>query len=173
LTHSSGQLQLFQSTAPSESRPAITIWRPFSALIYAGKKTFECRSWAPRNLAGVRLGIHAAARVASKSDVTAREREAIELALELPQARWGELPGGGILCTVVVSGLYRITEVRAGWALVGDVRPNSRPARRLWIGEEQLFGTFEPGVWIWHFQDRRQVNFTPYSGRQGIWTAQC
>lgn len=152
--------------------PALTIWAPWSELIVRGAKRCETRSWpAPHRVIGERMGIHAAGRMPVATDVSPLERVAIEGALELPQARWRQLPRSALVATVRVQGVYQILEVRDGWAIIGQTREGSAPAKRLWIRDETTFGDFTGGRWIWHFADLTTFRAIPMPGTQGIWLA--
>lgn len=148
---------------------ALTIRQPWCALIVHGSKRLETRSWPPpEKLIGRDLAIHAAGRSPMVSDVTPKERVAIERALGVPQGDWRQLPRSALIAVVSVRGAYRIAHMDNGKLSPAEVRGNL-PKRGMHIENEVCFGDYQQGRWVWVLDNVRVISPMPYIGNQGIW----
>jgi len=145
---------------------AITLWQPWASLIASGVKRYETRSWAPpAALIGQRIAIHAAKRPVEL------ERLSVELIAALSRLSWDELPLtlGGVVCTAVLAGAYRLGAPGhdADFITIAEARPGSFP---LQLVHEDIYGDYSFGRWAWLL-----VQVQPFAtpirakGMQRIW----
>lgn len=126
---------------------AISLWQPWAALMEAGLKTVETRSW-PTRYRG-QLAIHAAKRPMGHQEKTLLNR-------------WGSL---GLVDHPLHLGLFAYGKIVAVVELV-DCRPTEFFDPGYKEGE---FGNYAPGRWAWVTRNLKVLDEPiPYRGRQGL-----
>lgn len=156
----------------SPGLPAITLHQPWASLIHAKAKRYETRGWEPYPwLVGSRLAIHASRTPIPSLD--GQTSSAMEVALGLPQSRWGLLPVGVVLCTAVLEGAYRVGEGQwqNGRLPIVQVVPGSMALDSIELLQNELyFGNYLPGRWLWRLVDIKPLRSpAPAIGRQRLW----
>ncbi len=158
---------------------AITLHQPWASLIACGAKPFETRSFPPpRKLIGQRIAIHGAKRPMRAAEIQALMKEVMSPGGPTRAAAFDvlarQLPLGAVVCTVTLTGAYRLGENRqAHWkgllqgvAEVVEVMPGSRSIDSMVPIDP--FGDYSPGRWIWRCEDvRRLAQPLPWTGKQG------
>lgn len=137
---------------------ALTIWQPWAALIAAGAKPFEFRTWpAPRSIQGQRIVIHAGARPVRLDEV---EDEIFKLTG--PRAAESTLDPGRALPILEAALAGRPLMLSAGLCLV----TLGRPTRRIAIDGEMV----DIDNWAWPMLDVEPLpEPAPARGAQGFW----
>jgi hypothetical protein len=150
-----------------EAMPAITLWQPWASLIAHGAKRYETRHWPPpARLIGRRIAIHAAARPVPR-DFDAALAQAVGSALGRSDWRRA-LPFGAVVCTVVMTGGYRVgAPCASDGAAIDAAVPGSAPLAAL---ATDPFGYYARGRWAWALDDVALLDpAIPAKGRQGWW----
>lgn len=150
---------------------AITLHQPWASLIAVGAKPFETRDWhPPRWLIGQRIAIHAGKTLRA---IIEAQREPLEMdqaiadALDLPIARWRNLPLGAVVCTAKLAGAYKSAGI--GTDLVW-IAQSVRGSAETPIIKPDYVGDYSRGRWLWYLTDVERLDPpVPARGAQGFW----
>lgn len=156
----------------SYSLPAISLHQPWASLIHANAKRYETRGWEPYPwLVGSRLAIHATRSTLPSLDP--QTKSAMETSLNLPYARWNQLPLGAVLCTAVLAGAYEVGGLPSqnGMISVARAAPRSMELQSIELNRNEAhFGNYLPGRWLWKLVDIEPlIQPAPAVGRQRLW----
>lgn len=160
-----------QATAVDRGMPTVTLYQPYASLVAVRAKPYETRSWpAPGALIGKRIAIHAGAKPAL-SLLANDTMEDVELALNLPRAKWASLPFGAVICTARLTGAYQSKRWLQSELSV-DFRASVAGSFPL-CGEQGLgirFGDFRQARWCWALDEIELIEPPVLAkGHQGIW----
>lgn len=138
---------------------AITLWQPWASLVGRGKM-IETRGY-PTNVRGW-VAIHASARKMPRLALDSPEETPFKT---LAAAGITEPPYGAVVAVARLVRCHRIVTpdfyIRSGCA-EGFMPPP--------VGQEYLFGNYEPGRYGWIFDDVRHLPAPiPAKGKQGWW----
>ena len=142
---------------------AITLWQPWASLIAAGAKTIETRTWSPpHSLIGQPLAIHAAMTLVEPTYFPELVAAAVARALGDHWQR--SIPTGAVLAVVTLAAAEQVD------SKASNAPPYNPQARNADENNENLFGDYTPGRWMWQLHLIEKFNPPlPAKGRQGLW----
>ncbi len=118
---------------------ALTVHQPWAALIAAGRKTIENRSWDRRSILGTRIAIHAGKMQDDNIDLNEIPAAARKIA-RAPQ------PLGAIVCTAVVTGFVTSSDSPWFFGPIGWELADVRPWEPIYCSGSQRLWTLPPDV---------------------------
>ncbi|MBH0333691.1 2-oxoglutarate dehydrogenase E1 [Brevibacillus brevis] len=140
---------------------AITIHQPWATLIALGEKRFETRGWSTNHRGPI--AIHAAKKV----DKEICLEEPFRSVLEKHGHTADNLPTGAVIAVANITECWSVGENHQGGMPVlfnGD----EGQMKRICL-QEDSFGWFEHGRFVWEMTDVKPFDPVPAKGQQGLW----